>query len=1832
MEEEDEILNQLNSQQPSEEDDPILAQLNQQSGEGNTANFTNASSGQSEGGGTTASPQESSAQQETGGTIPAKPSLFTDQKLPVGVASQKQLEKQEVDKKVDDIMSKPYGKLPPLVKVEQNPYDDLRENLVNRFQETLQQEVQTQITPVQQRIYDTLVDQATPLINKERQDIQERINEGQITEEEGQLEYKNFIDNFNAITQKRAAQHPEVTSAYRAIQQPLLKSLNDDIAATSKMEYVSDQNALQVQRDLEVDKLSNFENFGRFVTNELIKTKMIPAQVVQMASQVTEELESGEAKPVFVYKDGKVSIEDMTPAELQKLNLDVVEGMRKELEPTKGIIDSYENGDWGGVLSSATGNAVSFLGSIIRGVATGGISTGGEIMEPMWAEAVYAKAQQEGKTVEEILAQDAEDELTSMGLGVAATALEYAGIKGAGKMLKSKLPTLTKVPKTFTTGTAATATKETATELGQGYLENLNKNLQEQGTSIASKDGAKKAVEQITEYFSSPEAAETAASTFLGSFILGKTAGAAGTLVTLADAARPSKERVADLDDAQIKEILENPDKYKSQLNELYSNGFITDKQRDEANLIVDSLKNTEDSLDPQNPAKSESVKLINERARKQEQLEKLDETQRGRVQLEIDEINNRLEQLANGTQQEQTEQTQERTVRDRQQQPTQEEAQGSEVSEETQRGEGEQQAELPTEDGTRGEEDVQGTEVEPQTQDTDAVQEQSTTEVDVRQQAETSEEVGGQVRGEQELTQQEEVEGEATQEEVDTPTPEAKQRAEEFGYTAPIQAVRIVNDRLNKDYNTIEEISDEELQEARVTREEQKKVEADINEKIEQNKSKDEIISELSADYGRGTVENVYERVVSKDETKDESYRKMKEAFDKARKKQEPPKVNTKNFNRKMYEALTDMQYGVKKAFKDINRPDVVDRIITTQGSSGRAKFIRDEAYDKIYRGISRKEQDNLDEIIQARRISTIDQNRRERGLPDISHPNFTNKERADKFLETLKKELGEKKFEKLNKKADEYFNTFRDLLDRMQKSGLVSKETRDQLYELDYQPRKFLKHLLDAEGELDKGKLRSVASGTGLSERQIKRLGEGSANELVLDSEWLLSSAINQRERAIATNDLIKKINQAYNEATPEQLEYLKDKLIDNPVIGYTKSGNPRYKYNTPPKGFSTIYFYEDGEQRRMFLEDSLYDSLMKEKADWLINPKQRAAVSNLTGGSILRALATGYNPFFVLGNLPNDFGFTVMFEPAYSSVLPKAIAQVTSDISKAWVNIHNKDEVYQDFVMHGGMMDFMYQMGKLDDRSKLRTSIRKAANNVVEKAGLDGKKGVELMGSVVEAASYMNQQSELGFRLGIYKRVLGDEMKQIDKTNYASPEEKEAAIEDAKYKAAARARQIMDFNQGGYVVKALDTAMPYLNAATQASYTALVRTKEHPISVSLKAVQAAGIFSMATYGVSAALFAFYGDDEEDPLEEMLSAYDKVSDYNKRRYFIVMTPFKDENGDYTYYKVKKTQTLTPIFSVSDHFVENEIREIAGVTKKASSDMYKNVVESLNNDIDPINFSELPKIPERVPILSAAITYQTGYDYFRDKPVSYDVGNVPKEIEGYYDVDMPEFYKKLSDELGLSPARTKTAVEKIITTPSTDPYVALLYAFAESAVSENAPKAVENFKDELVSGSFKRIGGKTSKYVESFERREDLKEKIEQVQKKDLKEKKLIRNLADQYHKGEITDKEALAEIKKQLESVDPEDRKTLIKRFKDRLKIKDAEPIFLDIKYEKNPQVQALLFADKYGVDLDDKELNEVVKNLKKLDMNLSKEFIIEYQRLREGENPELSKGFVK
>lgn len=980
---------------------------------------------------------------------------------------------------------------------------------------------------------------------------------------------------------------------------------------------------------------------------------------------------------------------------------------------------------------------------------------------------------------------------------------------------------------------------------------------------------------------------------------------------------------------------------------------------------------------------------------------------------------------------------------------------------------------------------------------------------------------------------------------------------------------------------------------------------------------------------------ENLLSRANSQNVSDKEAYDEFNQMADDAVAQLENKKTfkqSMKDFYKKYVTRFTDRQFTSKNLLLKTGLKNTLNRIIASQGASGKAKMVFEEAYNKIYKGLSRQDRTTLDKVIQAMRFIAIDQNRQDRGLEPVSHPNFIDGIISQKFLNELRNEIGDKKFNDLQDRAKAYFDAYKDLLSKMLDNGLISQEQYDSMSDVDYQPRVFLQFVTDFNGDLDTSGKKGNNDTGGLSQEQIKTMSEGDASALVMNSEWLLTNSLMARYKAMANNNVNKrfitdefpKALKKFKGINPKNFrnkeekrfyEYFKElqsKVIDNPVIEINKNGNPVYLYDKAPMNFQRMYYFENGIQKQFFLENEMHESWNNNLTGVFSNGDIKEFISYASGSALVKGIATGNNPSFPIVNTPRDFFFTIAFSPEYSSNVLKSMGQISKDVTKAIMAIgKKKSAVVEKYFEYGGAMDFLSSQGKL----KKESYVGRLIDDVVSPNTKDNVKGF------INKVTFhkISQYSELMFRIGIFQRSIQNQLKTLGLSDVSQITDKQQ-LDDLYFQAVASARGILDFNQGGVITKDLEAVIPYINVAFQGGRVAINAFERDPAGTTARVLQIATIMSSVPVGLSLMLIAAMKDDDDERSvhEIYVDALDGVSHYQKQKYMTIFTGTKDKKGQYEFVKIAKSQELTPVVAVTDNIINNMIRRMAGKEERSAKKITKDALSAFN-DIMPVDMTSTTKTITRNPLLKAVLTYQTGFDFFREEPLDFNLQPRPSSFEGMNRSDVEDFYKKIGEDYGLSPIRTKAAVESLITSPGTNPLVGFLYGGAEAITSDKDSKEIaKKLGENLFKSTGKRIVGNTSDFNRRLETNKVLQEKIEAVRLQDALRKKEVKELVNGYLDKEITIKELEAKAKEKLS---PEDQLRLLKKIADGIRFKNIDRNIIDIKYEQSPDVKALMIFHHYGNILDgDFEDRNIIRQMRIIGDVLTPEVKKELFKLQE------------
>ena len=431
------------------------------------------------------------------------------------------------------------------------------------------------------------------------------------------------------------------------------------------------------------------------------------------------------------------------------------------------------------------------------------------------------------------------------------------------------------------------------------------------------------------------------------------------------------------------------------------------------------------------------------------------------------------------------------------------------------------------------------------------------------------------------------------------------------------------------------------------------------------------------------------------------------------------------------------------------------------------------------------------------------------------------------------------EKKLPNVAERAEAYFDIFREKLVEMLDEGLITEESFKGLSA--HAPYEPIKHIFEIDPHTDymfRGKKITVP------DSGLKTFKKGSESIMEYNAELLLGEYITRIDARIMRNRANKA---AYSlaEAVPDNGIFTKAKIIRT-----TKEGKPVFQKT--PAGYESITAMINGKPKKLLMPESM-------AREWVLSdPIINAQVANiagwLSGSKILKPMATGLNPEFALTNFPRDIAHIWLVTNEYSPFLPKAMAQMGVDLMATIGDAFMRKGSYVDYLNEGGGMQFLTHQGRITSK-------------------VGGK-----LGQLQDVLGYLGETSEIWSRIALRQRAL---------KRGASPHE-----------ATWQARNYLDFNQGGPLIKAIDTGVPYLNAGIQGTRGIFRAVAERPAQTTYKVAQI-GTLSTGLY-----LANKYSNPE---------CWNSVSDRDKEANFIITTPlkFRDKSGNekHLFFKVAKDQ-----------------------------------------------------------------------------------------------------------------------------------------------------------------------------------------------------------------------------------------------------------------------------------------------------------------------------------
>ncbi len=938
------------------------------------------------------------------------------------------------------------------------------------------------------------------------------------------------------------------------------------------------------------------------------------------------------------------------------------------------------------------------------------------------------------------------------------------------------------------------------------------------------------------------------------------------------------------------------------------------------------------------------------------------------------------------------------------------------------------------------------------------------------------------------------------------------------------------------------------------------------------------------------------------KDPTK--ALEKTKKDFEQSKQalKDRVKKPTLKERTRILREKIFDRQTRVKDLLKGVGNKQATkakNLLVTKAGATGFANFRFKKADDKIYKGLKDQDLKILDHIIYLRRLKAINENRKAQGKEPYIGINDTDYDTAVAALKGYENELGDKKYKDFSSRADTYFEAMNESLTRMKDSGLISEEVFNQLKDIDYSPIKTLEYIIPDNA--DAAEIDRMAEISGIKADVIKTLSDKNLKDIIMDTKWLLSSNLGMIEAKVFENKMLNAFSEAVESAEGDIKTEIENYVLPNPVIGKTKDGKPKRKYDkkTPP-GFTKVHFKKDGVDRYMVIDNAYANQLLDIKSNSRIN---LGDVGKLTGTNVLRFFATSGNPLFIVGNTAVDFANILLLSDVYSNNKFKGGAELAFDFVKTFGSkvggTKEYKKIYEEFMEHGGAMDYLSTDGlkAIGGRGKARSAAGKAFQ------------------SYGNFMSYLGETSEVSFRVAVYSKVKNNLLKDFEKENGREPSKEE--MEDIMNEAVREARETIDFSQGGSIVKSADKALPYLNAGTQGLRKAVDYAAKNPKGFASSMLQAMIMAGGASAASMFMLLRSFGDDE-DP-EKVLEVLNSISDYEKSNYHILFTGEKDENGEHRYIRVKKLPTIGVASTIAEQLTIKAILKSRGI----DYDLNDKALKKSASGISPIDVSQgLPGLINRNPLAAASLTYAYNYDHFYGQDVFKGPRNkkILPSAEGLLDDRVDQIYKDLGQAFGFSPKRSKAAVEKIITSEKTNPSIGLIYSAYDKmrgVVGETPTNnEIDNVMSRIVKNTERKLVRSTNKKLLSYKEQDEIKELETKLETGIyLKEKQAYNDIRKRYENNDPFTNE---EFKKYILDNFPRlDAKKYAKKYVAYIKNMNGDRSILDIVFEDTPEVQAYRIYKKFGDSFDEDEKKEIIKVFKASRRKFSKKALYIYNQ---------------
>jgi hypothetical protein len=328
-----------------------------------------------------------------------------------------------------------------------------------------------------------------------------------------------------------------------------------------------------------------------------------------------------------------------------------------------------------------------------------------------------------------------------------------------------------------------------------------------------------------------------------------------------------------------------------------------------------------------------------------------------------------------------------------------------------------------------------------------------------------------------------------------------------------------------------------------------------------------------------------------------------------------------------------------------------------------------------------------------------------------------------------------------------------------------------------------------------------------------------------------------------------------------------------------------------------------------------------------------------------------------------------------------------------------------------------------------------------------------------------------------------------------------------------------------------------------------------------------------------------------------------------------------KDDKGQWEYVKIAKEHQMTPLFTFTEYIIRNGIRKAHGMQPLSNEQMIDDIKfafkkNNLPVDIDNPAMGTLSKIPS----IKAVLTYNTGYDFYRNEKL--DPSAKYKQNEGMNNDYVEDFYKVWGQSTDDSPARLKAVVESIVTSPTTSPYVGLMYGGADAMASDKEGAAImKDLGNNLMKSFSKRVIGSATEYQEVANKNKFMEKELEKIGQEEEYENLKIKSFVKEIKNGEKT----LDDLLEFTKGMTAKDREYAKNKYREMMKNEalDIPREIKDIVYFTYPKQKAYHVYKTYG-NIFSESNEEVFINLNKAGI-INANFMEEYNKYLNKKTPQ-------